>query len=83
MEVARPQRGLGHAPQRRPHYRAVTTSPAQAMPVREVHGPTRPARMVADLDPYRRFQADHLTRINGVQTEIPMPKVKLASEFSL
>jgi DNA-binding Lrp family transcriptional regulator len=44
-------------------------------------------RVVApDLDDYRRFQVNHLTRIKGVQsvkTEIPMQKTKLTSEFPL
>ena len=40
--------------------------------------------VAADLDEYRRFQMNHLTRIKGVQsvkTEIPMQKVKLTSEL--
>jgi DNA-binding Lrp family transcriptional regulator len=40
----------------------------------------------ADLDAYRRFQAEHLTRIDGVQsvkTEIPMQKVKQTSQLPL
>jgi DNA-binding Lrp family transcriptional regulator len=44
-------------------------------------------RIVAsDIDAYRRFQVDHLTRIKEVQsvkTEIPMQKVKLTSELPL
>lgn len=40
-------------------------------------------RVVAsDLDEYRRFQIDHLTRIEGVQSvksEIPMQQIKLTS----
>ena len=44
-------------------------------------------RMVAaDLDAYRRFQIEHLTRIKGVQsvkTEIPMQKIKLSTELPL
>lgn len=44
-------------------------------------------RVVAEnLDEYRRFQANHLTRIKGVQsvkTEIPMQKVKLTSELPI
>lgn len=44
-------------------------------------------RIVApDLDAYRRFQIDHLTRIEGVQsvkTEIPMQRVKMSSELPL
>jgi Lrp/AsnC family transcriptional regulator, leucine-responsive regulatory protein len=42
-------------------------------------------RIVAeDLDDYRQFQIDHLTRINvvkSVKSEIPMQKVKLTSEI--
>jgi DNA-binding Lrp family transcriptional regulator len=40
--------------------------------------------VAADLDDYRRFQINHLTRIKGVQsvkTEIPMQKIKLTSEL--
>ncbi len=40
--------------------------------------------VAADLEAYRQFQVDHLTRIKGVQsvrTEIPMQKVKLTSEL--
>lgn len=40
--------------------------------------------VAADLDEYRRFQVEHLTRIQGVQsvkTEIPMQKIKLTSEI--
>jgi DNA-binding Lrp family transcriptional regulator len=40
--------------------------------------------VAADLDEYRRFQVEHLTRIKGVQsvkTEIPMQKIKLTSEI--
>lgn len=40
--------------------------------------------VAADLDDYRRFQIEHLTRIKGVQsvkTEIPMQKIKLTSEI--
>lgn len=44
-------------------------------------------RIVAsDLDAYRQFQIDHLTRIRGVQsikTEIPMQRIKLTSELPL
>ena len=44
-------------------------------------------RVVAtDLDAYRRFQMEHLTRIKGVQsvkTEIPMQKIKLSTELPL
>ena len=42
--------------------------------------------VAADLDAYRQFQVDHLTRIKGVQsvkTEIPMQKIKLSSELPL
>ena len=42
--------------------------------------------VAADLDDYRRFQVEHLTRIAGVQsvkTEIPMQKIKLTSELPL
>lgn len=38
--------------------------------------------VAADLDDYRQFQIEHLTRIKGVQsvkTEIPMQKIKLTS----
>jgi DNA-binding Lrp family transcriptional regulator len=41
---------------------------------------------VADLDSYRKFQIEHLTRIRGVQsvkTEIPMQKIKLTSKITL
>lgn len=40
----------------------------------------------ADLNEYRKFQIEHLTRSNGVQsikTEIPMQKIKLTSELPL
>ena len=40
--------------------------------------------VAADIDAYRRFQVDHLTRIKAVQsvkTEIPMQKIKLTSEL--
>ncbi|MBI3144844.1 MAG: Lrp/AsnC family transcriptional regulator [Pseudogulbenkiania sp.] len=40
--------------------------------------------VAADLDDYRQFQIEHLTRIKGVQsvkTEIPMQKIKLTSEI--
>ena len=44
-------------------------------------------RVVArDLDDYRKFQINHLTRIKGVQsvkTEIPMQNIKLTSELPL
>lgn len=42
--------------------------------------------MSADLDEYRKFQIEHLTRINGVQsikTEIPMQNIKLTTEVPL
>ncbi|MBO9539309.1 Lrp/AsnC family transcriptional regulator [bacterium] len=42
--------------------------------------------VAADLDDYRRFQIEHLTRIKGVQnvkTEIPMQKIKLTTELPL
>jgi Lrp/AsnC family leucine-responsive transcriptional regulator len=42
--------------------------------------------VAADLDDYRRFQVEYLTRIEGVQsvkTEIPMQKIKLTSELPL
>jgi Lrp/AsnC family leucine-responsive transcriptional regulator len=42
--------------------------------------------VVPDLDAYRQFQIDHLTRIEGVQsvkTEIPMQRVKVSSELPL
>ncbi|BCG04144.1 AsnC family transcriptional regulator (plasmid) [Paraburkholderia sp. PGU19] len=42
--------------------------------------------VAADLDAYREFQVNSLTRIKGVQsvkTEIPMQKVKLTSELPL
>ncbi|WDZ75209.1 Lrp/AsnC family transcriptional regulator [Ensifer adhaerens] len=44
-------------------------------------------RIVArDLDDYRRFQIEHLTRIKGVQsvkTDVPMQKVKFSTELPL
>ncbi|KUM42212.1 Lrp/AsnC family transcriptional regulator [Arthrobacter sp. EpRS71] len=44
-------------------------------------------RIVAsDLDAYRQFQVEHLTRIKGVQSiksEIPMQRIKLTSEIPL
>ncbi|MCA1440361.1 Lrp/AsnC family transcriptional regulator [Ensifer sp. IC4062] len=44
-------------------------------------------RIVArDLEDYRRFQIEHLTRIRGVQsvkTDIPMQKIKLSTELPL
>jgi DNA-binding Lrp family transcriptional regulator len=42
--------------------------------------------VAADLDAYRRFQIDHLTRIKGVQsvkTEVPMQRIKLSTEVPL
>jgi DNA-binding Lrp family transcriptional regulator len=42
--------------------------------------------VAADLDAYRRFQIEHLTRIKGVQsvkTEIPMQSIKLSTELPL
>lgn len=42
--------------------------------------------VIADLDDYRSFQTNHLTRIRGVRsvkTEIPMQKIKLTSELPL
>ncbi|MGP3970376.1 Lrp/AsnC family transcriptional regulator [Streptomyces sp. 6N223] len=42
--------------------------------------------VAADLDAYRRFQVDHLTRIEAVRsvkTEIPMQRIKLTSELPL
>ena len=41
---------------------------------------------VADLDSYRKFQIEHLTRIRGAQsvkTEIPMQNIKLTSKITL
>ena len=44
-------------------------------------------RIVAsDIDAYRKFQVDHLTRIKevrSVKTEIPMQKIKLTSELPI
>lgn len=40
--------------------------------------------VAADLDDYRRFQVEHLTRIPGglsVKTDIPMQKIKLTSDL--
>jgi DNA-binding Lrp family transcriptional regulator len=40
--------------------------------------------VAADLNEYRQFQVDHLTRIPGVQSvksEIPLQKIKLTSEI--
>ena len=42
--------------------------------------------VAADLEAYRRFQVDHLTRIKGVQrvkTEIPMQQIKQSTELPL
>lgn len=42
--------------------------------------------VAADLEAYRQFQIEHLTRIAGVQTiktEVPMQKIKLTSELPL
>lgn len=42
--------------------------------------------VAADLDEYRQFQINYLTRIKGVQsvkTEIPMQKIKLTSELPI
>lgn len=42
--------------------------------------------VAADLEAYRQFQIDHLTRIKGVQnvkTEVPMQKIKLTSALPL
>jgi Lrp/AsnC family leucine-responsive transcriptional regulator len=42
--------------------------------------------VAADLDAYRRFQGEHLTRIAGVQsvkTEIPMQKIKSTSALPI
>jgi DNA-binding Lrp family transcriptional regulator len=42
--------------------------------------------VAADLQAYRQFQIEHLTRIKGVKnvkTEIPMQKIKLTSELPL
>ena len=42
--------------------------------------------VVADLDDYRRFQIEHLTRIPGVQnikTDIPLQQLKLTSQLPL
>ncbi|WP_431914618.1 Tn3 family transposase [Nonomuraea jabiensis] len=42
--------------------------------------------VAADLQAYRQFQIEHLTRIKGVQnvkTEIPMETIKLTSELPL
>jgi Lrp/AsnC family transcriptional regulator, leucine-responsive regulatory protein len=42
--------------------------------------------VAANLDAYRKFQVDHLTRIDCVQnvkTEVPMQRVKVSSELPL
>ncbi|WP_327084817.1 Lrp/AsnC ligand binding domain-containing protein [Thauera sp. Sel9] len=42
--------------------------------------------VAADLNAYRKFQVDHLTRIKGVQsvkTDIPMQQIRLTSELPL
>jgi Lrp/AsnC family transcriptional regulator, leucine-responsive regulatory protein len=42
--------------------------------------------VAADLEAYRQFQVDRLTRITGVQnvkTDVPMQKIKLTSELPL
>ena len=42
--------------------------------------------VAADLDGYRLFQTNHLTRTNGVQTvktDIPLQKIKLSTEVPL
>ena len=42
--------------------------------------------VAANLDAYRKFQIDHLTRIDCVQnvkTEVPMQRVKVSSELPL
>jgi DNA-binding Lrp family transcriptional regulator len=42
--------------------------------------------VAADLDAYRRFQIEHVTRIKGVQsvkTEVPMQRIKLSTESPL
>ncbi|WP_436968161.1 Lrp/AsnC family transcriptional regulator [Burkholderia multivorans] len=42
--------------------------------------------VTVDLDAYRKFQGEHLTRIKGVQsvkTEIPMQKIKQTSALPL
>lgn len=42
--------------------------------------------VAADLNAYRQFQIEHLTRIKGVQsvkTEVPMQRVKMSSELPL
>jgi Lrp/AsnC family leucine-responsive transcriptional regulator len=42
--------------------------------------------VAANLDAYRQFQMDHLTRIEGVRnvkTEVPMQRIKMSSELPL
>jgi len=42
--------------------------------------------VAADLDEYRQFQAEHLTRLTGVRsvkTEIPMQQVKSTSALPI
>ena len=42
--------------------------------------------VAADLDAYRQFQIDHLTRIQGVasvKTDIPMQKIKQSTELPI
>ena len=39
--------------------------------------------VAADIDVYRKFQVDHLTRIKAVQTEIPMQTIELTSELPI
>ena len=42
--------------------------------------------VAADLDAYRQFQIDHLTRIHGVasvKTDIPMQKIKQSTELPI
>ncbi len=42
--------------------------------------------VTSDLDAYRQFQIDYLTRIEGVQsvkTEIPMQRIKVSTELPL
>ncbi len=42
--------------------------------------------VAADIDEYRRFQSEHLSRIKGVQnvkTEVPSQTIKQSSELPL
>ena len=42
--------------------------------------------VAADLDAYRKFQGEYLTRIKGVQSvksELPMQKIKMTSKLPL